>query len=41
MSDLKYLHEDNKRIFIVENAKQKKSKVDTPKLSFSKVSAYT
>ena len=27
MEDLKYLHQDNKRIFIVENCKQKKQKI--------------
>ena len=27
MEDLKYLHEDNKRIFIMENCKQKKPKI--------------
>ena len=37
MSELEYLREENRREFILKNCDQKKPKLDTPKLQFSKL----
>lgn len=41
LPNLQYLSEDNKRLFIMENCKFKKSKVDSPKLQLNKTIIYS
>ncbi len=37
LPNLQYLYQDNKRLFIMENCKFKKSKIDNAKLMFTKM----
>ena len=41
LPNLQYLYEDNKRIFIMENCKFKKPKIESMKLQFNKNSIYS
>lgn len=41
LPNLQYLNEDNKRVFIMENCKWKRPKVESLKVHFNKISAYS